>query len=102
MPHVIEPAAGATRAAMAFLMAAYHTETVGDSRAHVVLRLDHRLAPYKVAVLPLSQQGRARAATAHRGVRRGQGAAGAADYDQTQSIGKPLPPARTRSARHCA
>ena len=44
VPHVIEPAAGATRAMMAFLLAAYDTEEVrGETR--VVLRLHHRLAP---------------------------------------------------------
>ena len=54
-PYVIEPAAGATRAMMAFLLAAYHEDVVeGDSRT--VLRLDWRLAPYQVAVLPLSKK----------------------------------------------
>ncbi|CAB4743004.1 MAG: glycine--tRNA ligase [Actinobacteria bacterium] len=54
-PHVIEPAAGATRTMMAFLLAAYDEEDVrGETR--VVLRLHHRLAPYKVAVLPLSKK----------------------------------------------
>lgn len=54
VPHCIEPAAGATRSTMAFLMAAYDTEEVrGDTRT--VLRLHPRLAPYKVAVLPLSR-----------------------------------------------
>jgi len=53
-PHVIEPAAGATRTMMAFLLSAYDEEEVnGETR--VVLRLHHRLAPYKVAVLPLSK-----------------------------------------------
>ena len=54
-PHVIEPAAGATRTAMAFLISAYDEEIVRDEK-RVVLRLDHRLAPYKVAVLPLSKK----------------------------------------------
>ena len=55
VPHVIEPAAGATRALMAFLLAAYDTEEVrGETRT--VLRLHHRLAPYQVAVLPLSRK----------------------------------------------
>jgi len=55
VPHVIEPAAGATRAMMAFLLAAYHEDLVeGESRT--VLRLDWRLAPYQVAVLPLSKK----------------------------------------------
>ncbi|MDA8062157.1 MAG: glycine--tRNA ligase, partial [Actinomycetota bacterium] len=54
-PHVIEPAAGATRAAFAFLIAAYDTDEVsGSSRS--VLRLDPRLAPYQVAVLPLRRE----------------------------------------------
>ena len=55
VPHVIEPAAGATRAAMAFLMSAYHTDQVNDAE-RTVLRLDHRLAPYQIAVLPLSRK----------------------------------------------
>ena len=55
VPHVIEPAAGATRTMMAFLLAAYDEEEVkGDTRT--VLRLHHRLAPFKVAVLPLSKK----------------------------------------------
>lgn len=55
VPYVIEPAAGATRTMMAFLLAAYDEEEVrGETRT--VLRLHHRLAPYKVAVLPLSRK----------------------------------------------
>ena len=54
-PHVIEPAAGVTRSAFAFLIDAYHTEEVrGDER--VVLKLHPKLAPIKVAVLPLSKK----------------------------------------------
>jgi glycyl-tRNA synthetase len=54
VPHVIEPAAGADRAALAFLLAAYDEDVVkGEKR--VVLRFDPRLAPIKVAVLPLSR-----------------------------------------------
>jgi glycyl-tRNA synthetase len=55
VPHVIEPAAGATRSMMAFLIAAYDVDEVaGEQRT--VLRLHPRLAPYKVAVLPLSKK----------------------------------------------
>jgi glycyl-tRNA synthetase len=54
-PHVIEPAAGATRTTFAFLIDAYTEEKVNDE-TRVVLKLDHRLAPYKVAVLPLSKK----------------------------------------------
>ncbi|MEN8114321.1 MAG: glycine--tRNA ligase [Actinomycetota bacterium] len=54
-PHVVEPAAGATRTTFAFLLDAYHEEEVrGEKR--VVLKLDPRLAPVKVAVLPLSKK----------------------------------------------
>ena len=54
-PYVIEPAAGATRTTFAFLIDAYTDEEVnGETRT--VLKLHHRLAPYKVAVLPLSRR----------------------------------------------
>ena len=54
-PYVIEPAAGLTRSAFAFLLDAYHEQEVrGETR--VVLRLHPRLAPIKVAVLPLSKK----------------------------------------------
>ena len=59
IPHVIEPAAGADRATLAFLLAAYHEEEAPDAKGgtekRVVLRFDPRLAPIKVAVLPLSK-----------------------------------------------
>jgi glycyl-tRNA synthetase len=54
-PYVIEPAAGATRTTFAFLIDAYHEETVNDE-TRTVLRLHPKLAPYKVAVLPLSKK----------------------------------------------
>jgi glycyl-tRNA synthetase len=54
-PHVVEPAAGATRTTFAFLIDAYHEEDV-EGEARTVLKLHNRLAPYKVAVLPLSKK----------------------------------------------
>jgi len=54
VPYVIEPAAGATRTMMAFLLAAYDEDEVGGEK-RTVLHLDPRLAPYQVAVLPLSK-----------------------------------------------
>ncbi len=54
-PYVIEPAAGATRTTFAFLIDGYTEETVNDE-TRVVMKLHHRLAPYKVAVLPLSKK----------------------------------------------
>jgi glycyl-tRNA synthetase len=52
VPHVIEPSAGADRAMLAFLVDAYDSEEV-EGRQRTVLRLHPRLAPVKVAVLPL-------------------------------------------------
>jgi glycyl-tRNA synthetase len=52
VPHVIEPAAGADRATLAFLVDAYDEEDV-EGQLRTVLRLHPRLAPVKVAVLPL-------------------------------------------------
>ncbi len=84
-PYVIEPAAGATRTTFAFLMDGYHEEEVrGEKR--VVLRLHPKLAPFKVAVLPLSKRDELVAAAAkiaemlrpHYMV----------DLDVTQSIGR--------------
>jgi glycyl-tRNA synthetase len=76
---------------MAFLIAAYDEEVVpgpkdGDGDVRTVLRLDHRLAPYQVAVLPLSRKDTltpmAREVLAllqpHYMV----------DYDETQAIGR--------------
>jgi glycyl-tRNA synthetase len=60
VPYVIEPAAGATRATLAFLFDAYRVEQAPDAKGELqdrtVLALDKRLAPYKVAVLPLSRK----------------------------------------------
>jgi glycyl-tRNA synthetase len=55
VPYVIETAVGADRATFAFLCAAYDEEPDKDG-VRVVLRLHRDLAPYKVAVLPLSKK----------------------------------------------
>jgi glycyl-tRNA synthetase len=52
VPHVIEPAAGADRAVLAFLVDAYDEDDLGGEH-RTVLRLHPRLAPIKVAVFPL-------------------------------------------------
>ncbi len=52
VPHVIEPAAGADRALLAFLVDAYDEDEIGGEQ-RTVLRLHPQLAPVKVAVLPL-------------------------------------------------
>jgi glycyl-tRNA synthetase len=57
VPHVIEPAVGVDRIFLAVLAAGYAEEDVKDEKGNVekrtVLRLSPRLAPVKVAVLPL-------------------------------------------------
>ena len=58
-PYVIEPAAGVNRSMMAFLADAYAEDEAPNAKGGVdtrtVLQLDPRLAPVKVAVLPLSR-----------------------------------------------
>jgi len=54
-PEVIEPAAGADRATLAFLIDAYDEEQEGNE-TRVVLRLHPALAPYKAAILPLQRK----------------------------------------------
>jgi len=84
-PHVIEPAAGATRAMMAFLLSAYEEDEVGGE-VRTVLRLHWRLAPYQVAVLPLSKKPELE--TVSREVLTMLQNHFMVDYDVTQSIGK--------------
>jgi glycyl-tRNA synthetase len=59
IPFVIEPAAGVDRGALTFLLDAYAEDEAPDAKGKLekrtVLRLDRRLAPVKVAVLPLSR-----------------------------------------------
>jgi glycyl-tRNA synthetase len=59
VPYVIEPAAGVERPTLAFLIDAYKEEEAmsaqGKMEKRTVLKLDKRLAPIKVAVLPLSK-----------------------------------------------
>jgi glycyl-tRNA synthetase len=58
-PYVIEPAAGLSRSLMTFLVDAYTEDEAPNTKGGVdkrtVLRLDPRLSPVKVAVLPLSR-----------------------------------------------
>jgi glycyl-tRNA synthetase len=84
-PYVIEPAAGATRAMMAFLISAYHEDVIeGETRS--VLRLDWRLAPYQVAVLPLSKKPELEGVSSE--VLALLTPHFVCDYDVTQSIGR--------------
>jgi len=93
VPHVIEPAAGADRATLAFLVDAYDEEVVqgeegqeGAGETRTVLRLHPRLAPVKVAILPLVRKdGQPELAREiHRALRTEL----QAEYDEGGSIGK--------------
>jgi len=59
VPYVIEPAGGLTRAVLAFMLEAYDEDEAPNTKGGVdkrtVMRFDKRLAPVKVAVLPLSR-----------------------------------------------
>jgi glycyl-tRNA synthetase len=59
IPYVIEPAVGVDRSMLAFLLEAYTEDEAPDAKGNMekrtVMRLDYRLAPIKVAVLPLSR-----------------------------------------------
>jgi glycyl-tRNA synthetase len=85
VPHVIEPAAGVGRSTMAFLLAAYDEDVV-NNETRTLLRLHPRLAPYKVAVLPLSKK-----ETLTPTAREVLGMVQPhfmTDYDETQAIGR--------------
>ena len=90
-PFVIEPAAGATRGLLVYLLDAYHEETVpdaeGNESSRVVMKLHPKLAPIKAAVLPLvKKEGLPEIA---RGIVSDFFKAGInARYDEQHSIGK--------------
>ena len=85
VPHVIEPAAGVDRATLAFIVDAYEVEEV-EGRSRTVLRLHPKLAPVKVAVMPLvNKEGMPeRAREVFDALKHRIGA----EYDQGGSIGK--------------
>jgi glycyl-tRNA synthetase len=90
IPYVIEPAVGVERPVMAFLIDAYREEEAptaeGKMEKRTVLRLDKRLAPYKVAVLPLSKH--ADLVPVAENVAAEVGRHLVSDFDITGSIGK--------------
>jgi len=89
-PYVIEPSAGLTRSLMAFLIEAYEEEdaptAAGDTETRMILRLDPRLAPVKVAVLPLSKTDALLPTSQNLAADLRQ--FWNIEYDETQSIGK--------------
>jgi glycyl-tRNA synthetase len=91
VPHVIEPAVGVDRILLAVLCAGYAEEDVTDDKGNVekrtVLRLSPRIAPVKVAVLPLLKNKEAlvaRARELHAKLKRNY----AVFYDEGGAIGR--------------
>ena len=89
IPYVIEPSLGADRMALAFLCDAYDEEVVGQDKngkddIRVVLHLHPALAPFKVAVLPLSKKLAPKAQEVHDMLSKHF----MVDYDEAGSIGK--------------
>jgi glycyl-tRNA synthetase len=85
LPHVIEPAAGADRAMLAFLVDAYDEDQI-EGEQRTVLRLHPQLAPVKVAILPLvKKDGQPElAAEVHRDLRERM----QTEYDEGGAIGR--------------
>ena len=85
VPHIMETSVGLNRLTLMFLDQAYQEEAVGDE-TRVVLKLDKRLAPIKVAVLPLSKKEELSvpAKKLYEKLRESF----MVEYDETQSIGK--------------
>jgi len=90
MPHVIEPSFGVDRTVLAMMLSAYHEEEApsvkGGTEGRVVMKLKKNLAPYQVAVLPLSRQDKLLAMA--ESLVQGLAEQFSCDFDVTQSIGK--------------
>ena len=84
IPYVIEPSLGADRVLLAFLCDSYEKEEVGDGDVRTVLHLHPYLAPYKVAVLPLSKKLSDKAGEVYDILSKSF----MCDYDEAGSIGK--------------
>ena len=83
-PYCIEPSLGADRVALAFLCNAYDDEEIAEGDTRVVLHLHPALAPYKVAVLPLSKKLSEKAEEVYEMLSKKF----MCEYDETGSIGK--------------
>lgn len=84
VPYVIEPSLGADRVTLAFLCNAYDEEEIAEGDTRVVLHLHPALAPYKVAVLPLSKKLSEKANEVYDMLAKDF----MCDYDEAGSIGK--------------
>lgn len=84
VPYCIEPSLGCDRVALAFLCNSYEEETIAEGDTRVILHLHPALAPYKVAVLPLSKKLSEKAEEVYTNLSKKF----MCDYDEAGSIGK--------------
>ena len=84
VPYVIEPSLGCDRVLLAFLCDSYEEQDLGEGDSRVVLHLHPALAPFKLAVLPLSKKLTDKASEVYEMLSKKF----MCDYDETGSIGK--------------
>lgn len=84
VPYVIEPSLGADRVLLAFLCNGYDEEEIAEGDVRTVLHLHPALAPFKVAVLPLSKKLSEKAKEIYTNLSKQF----MCDYDEAGSIGK--------------
>ena len=84
IPYCIEPSLGCDRVALAFLCNSYDEEEIAEGDVRTVLHLHPALAPYKVAVLPLSKKLSEKAEEVYINLSKKF----MCDYDEAGSIGK--------------
>ena len=84
IPFVIEPSVGVDRLVLAFLCDSYELQTLEGDDSRVVLHLHPAIAPFKVAVLPLSKKLNEKAMEVYEMLSKKY----MTDYDESGSIGK--------------
>ncbi|WP_085522784.1 glycine--tRNA ligase [Tuberibacillus sp. Marseille-P3662] len=84
IPYVIEPALGADRVTLAFLVDAYQEEQLNEKDSRYVLQFHPALAPYKAAIFPLSKKLKDEAQEVYQELAKHF----MVDYDESGSIGK--------------
>lgn len=84
VPYCIEPSLGCDRVALAFLCNSYEEQEIAEGDVRTVLHLHPALAPYKLAVLPLSKKLSEKAGEVYESLSKKF----MCDYDEAGSIGK--------------
>ena len=84
IPYCIEPSVGADRVTLAFLCDSYEEEALEGGDSRVVLHLHPAIAPFKVAILPLSKKLSDKAEEIYSNLSKKF----MCDYDEAGSIGK--------------